>query len=124
MLLLTSTSDLITLATSAAETVHVQASWIDYTDAGVRTPGRTNTITTTAAITTIVAAPGSATTQRSVRRISMLCTTGTVDISVRHTDGTTAIMVFKTTLGVREFAIFENDLFRIFDANGVLKVKA
>ena len=67
MILLTATTDLIQLVTSAAATINVHASYMDYNGTTV-TPGRQNTAITTATTTTIVSAPG-ASTQRNVKTI-------------------------------------------------------
>jgi hypothetical protein len=58
MLLLTSTSDklqIISIITSQAASIDVHASWVDNASNNI-TPGRTNSVITTAA-TTIIAAP-------------------------------------------------------------------
>lgn len=92
MLLLTSTSDVVRLITSAAATtIEVHTSYVDVSGTTI-TPGRTNTRITTATTTTIVASPA-ASTQRNVKAI--YCTnnsTGTnVTVSVEHFDGTNSI---------------------------------
>ena len=94
MLLLTSTSDLIQVVTGSARTVHVHASWIDNA-AGTITPGRTNTIITTAATTTVVGSPA-ASTQRNVQTLIIENTDSSLNdvITVRHTDGTTIVELF------------------------------
>jgi hypothetical protein len=92
MLLLTSTSDIVRLTTSAATTtIEVHTSFIDVSGTTI-TPGRTNTRITTATTTTIVASPA-ASTQRNVKAI--YCTnnsTGTsCTVGVEHFDGTNSI---------------------------------
>jgi len=119
VLLLTSTSDLIQLITSGISvTVDVQASWIDFTST-TQTPGRTNTAIATSTTTTVVASPAGS-TQRNVKRLmvrnkhaSASCT-----VTVRHTDGTTAVELFKITLLTKETLSFDEEGFKVFDANG------
>lgn len=91
MLLLTSTSDLVTVITDAASAIRVHASYVD-NNAGTITPGRTNTASiTTATTTTIVASPGSS-VQRNVKHISIHNESAATScgIAVQHTDGTNA----------------------------------
>jgi hypothetical protein len=67
-LLLTSTSDIVRLITSAAvSTMEVHTSYMDVNGTTI-TPGRTNTRITTATTTTIVGSPA-ASTQRNVKAI-------------------------------------------------------
>lgn len=99
MLLLTSTSDLVRLTTSAAvSTIEVHASWVDLS-AGVAAPDRKNTRITAAATTTIVPSPAAA-TQRNVKAIYVTnnsvgtsCTVG-----VEHTDGTNVVELMQFVL--------------------------
>lgn len=98
MLLLTSTSDALSVISSAAVALDVHASWIDYA-AGTVTPGRTNTAMSTATTTTVVAAPA-ASTQRNVKSLHLRNKDATLstDVTVRHTDGTTVAELIKITL--------------------------
>jgi hypothetical protein len=100
VLLLTSTSDKLQVVTSAAVTVDVHASWLDNA-AGTITPGRTNTAISTAATTDVVPSPG-ASTQRNVQTLLVRnkSTALSVDMTVRHTDGTTIVELIKCTLFV------------------------
>lgn len=99
MLLLTSTSDVVRLVTSAAaSTIEVHASWVDLS-AGATTPDRKNTRITTATTTTIVPSPA-ASTQRNVKAIYITnnsvgtsCTVG-----VEHTDGTNVVELMQFVL--------------------------
>ena len=98
MLLLTSTSDQIQLVTSAAATIDVHATWVD--TAGVTvTPGRTNTAISTAATTNIAGSPG-VSTQRNLKTLHARNKHATLacDITVQHTDGSTLVRLYKTTL--------------------------
>ena len=59
MLLLTSTSDklqIISIITSQASSIDVHASWVDNASNNI-TPGRTNSVITTATTTNVIAAP-------------------------------------------------------------------
>ena len=99
MLLLTSTSDVVTLTTTAAvTTLEVHASYIDVNGTTV-TPGRTNTRITTATTTTIVASPA-ASTQRNVKALYVTNNSiGTnCTVSVNHTDGTNNIELMEFVL--------------------------
>lgn len=97
MLLLTSTSDKIRVVTGSALTIDVHASWMDYNGSTV-TPGRTNTAITTATTTDVVASPAGS-TQRNVKTIHIRNKDASpCDITVIHTDGTTAVELFKDTL--------------------------
>lgn len=92
MLLLTSTSDVVRLVTgTATSTIEVHTSYVDVSGTTI-TPGRTNTLITTATTTTIVASPA-ASTQRNVKAI--YCTNDSVGTScvvgVEHTDGTNVV---------------------------------
>jgi hypothetical protein len=69
MILLTSTSDLLRVVTSTAGNVQVQSSYVDLSGTTV-TPGRLNTLITTAATTNIVASPA-ASTQRNIKTVSI-----------------------------------------------------
>jgi hypothetical protein len=99
MLLLTSTSDVVSLTTgTATSTMEVHTSYVDVSGTTI-TPGRTNTRITTATTTTIVPSPA-ASTQRNVKAI--YCTNNslgtTCTVSVTHTDGTSAIELVQYVL--------------------------
>jgi hypothetical protein len=98
MLLLASTSDLLRVITSAAITQDVHASWVDVSGSTV-TPGRTNTLITTATTTTVVAGPASS-TYRTVKTLTIrnrhASTSG--DVTVIHSDGTNIPELVKVTL--------------------------
>jgi len=106
MILLTSTSDQLQLVTSAAVTVDVHASWVDTLGATV-TAGRTNTNISTAATTTVTPSPA-ASTQRNMKTMHVRNRHATLatDVTVQHTDGSTVVRLYKTTLypgGVLEY---------------------
>lgn len=99
MILLTSTSDLIKLVTSAAaNSIDVHASYVDLSGTTV-TPGRTNTKITTAATTTIVGAPA-ASTQRNLKGLYIVNNSAGTNctVTVQHTDGTNTVELIGFTL--------------------------
>lgn len=98
MILLTSTSDLLKVTTGSALNTDVHVSWVDNAS-GTITPGRTNTAITTATTTTIVASPG-ASTQRAVQDLTIRNkdTASSQAVTLKHTDGTTEVELFKCTL--------------------------
>lgn len=121
MILLTSTSDLLRVITSAAGDVEVHCSWID-TNAGVGTPGRTNTAITTATTTTICGSPA-ASTQRNVKTVTIrndhASTANT--ITVLHTDGTTPINLIKVTLSAGEQLQHDENGWKVLNTLGAVK---
>lgn len=119
MLLLTSTSDLVRVITSAAaNAIEVHASYVDINGSTV-TPGRTNTLITTATTTTVVASPG-ASTQRNVK--ALYCSNDSITtctVSVIHTDGSTIVELFQVILLPGENLTFnEEGRWNHRDANG------
>lgn len=106
MLLLASTSDKISITTSASCDVDVHASWVDKNGTTV-TPGRTNTNITTATTTDVVASPA-ASTYRNVKQLIVrnAHATDTVAVTIIHTDGTTAVEVYYAILTAGQQAIF------------------
>ena len=98
MIILASTADLVRVVTSHAALVEVHASYVDLNGTTV-TPGRLNTLISTATTTTVVASPASST----VRNIKHLNITNdhasqSCNVTVEHTDGTTAIELMAFTL--------------------------
>jgi hypothetical protein len=101
MLLLTSPNDRLQVVTSVAATVHVHTSWVDTnTSSGAVTPGRTNTIITTAATTAVAGGGPAAGVQRNVKTLHVRNIAGapTCDVTVQHTDGTIVVQLYKCTL--------------------------
>ena len=99
MLLLTSTSDIIRVVTSAGANVTSHASWVDNAS-GTITPGRTNTAAiSTATTTTVVAAPA-ASTQRNVKALMLTNNHATIStqVTVQHYDGTNSEDLMGVTL--------------------------
>lgn len=92
MLLLNSTSDVIRIVTSSsANSIDCHASWVDLNGTTV-TPGRQNTIITTATTTTVVPSPGAGTTRNVKGMYVTNDSTGTnCTVSVDHFDGTNQV---------------------------------
>lgn len=98
MILLASSSDLVQVVTGQAGTIDVHTSWVDYLSGAV-TPGRTNTAITTATTTTVCGSPtGSTIRNLKTLHIRNRHATSSCDITVKHTDGTTAVELHKVTL--------------------------
>src|SRR5215475_2847334 len=98
MILLTSTADQLQVVTGAAATVDAHTTWVDTLGAAI-TPGRTNTNISTVSTTTVTASPA-ASTQRNVKTLHVRNRDAalTCDITVQHTDGSTLVRLYKTTL--------------------------
>lgn len=110
MLLLTSTSDVLRVVTgTATSTIEVHASYVDMSGSTI-TPGRTNTIISTATTTTVVASPG-ASTQRNVKGLYITNnSSGTnCNVAVVHYDGTTAVELMQFTLLPGENMTFDGE---------------
>jgi len=100
MLLLTSTTDALQVVTTSAAATSVHASWVDTnTSTGAITPGRTNTAISSAATTTVVAAPATG-VQRNVKTLHIRNSDVSLSntITVQHTDGTVVAQLAKRTL--------------------------
>lgn len=125
MLLLASTSDLLRVVTSAAVSTDVHASWLDL-NAGTVTPGRTNTLITTATTTSVVASPGSGV----YRTVKTLCVrnkhaTTAQTATVVHTDGTNAVELVSVVLSAGDALHYdENNGFTVRDSLGRIKSRS
>lgn len=99
MLLLNSTSDVIRVITgAAASTIDCHASWMD-TNGTTVTPGRQNTIISTATTTTIVPSPGAGVTRNLKGLYIANDSTGTsCNVSVEHFDGTNQVELIEFIL--------------------------
>lgn len=121
MLLLTSTSDVVRLVTgSAANSIDVHASWVDI-DGTTVTPGRQNTVITTATTTTVVPSPSTGTTKRNLKGLYVTNdSTGTsCTVAVEHTDGTNVVELMQFILLPGENMGYREDGSWIHrDANG------
>ena len=109
MIILASTSDLIRVVTSHAAQVEVHASFVDLSGTTV-TPGRTNTLITTATTTTIVASPA-ASTVRNIKHLNITNDHASQSciVTVEHSDGTTIIELMSFTLLPGENMIFNEE---------------
>jgi hypothetical protein len=119
MILLISTSDLFRVTTSSAADVDVHADWIDL-NAGVTTPGRTNTAISTATTTTVVGSP-SASTSRTIKTVTIRNKHATTsnEVTVLHSDGTTVVEMVKFMLPAGFTAIYdEGSNWSLQDVNG------
>jgi hypothetical protein len=116
---LTSASDLVRITTTSTADIEVQASWVDQTTTDF-TPGRTNTIITSATTTTIVGSPGGS-TQRAVTSLKIRNdhASATNTVTILHTDGTTSVDMFQRTLAAGESIQYDGKVFRVFTSGGV-----
>jgi hypothetical protein len=123
MLLLTSTSDVISLVTNAASSIDVHASYIDNAS-GTITPGRTNTPTISTATTTTIVASPAASTQRNVKAITIANRNASVAclVTLKLTDGTNNNQIISTTLNAGEELIYlDGSGFVQFLSSGAVK---
>lgn len=100
MIILANTSDLLRVVTSHAATIEVHASYMDVAlTTSVVTPGRTNTIVSTATAATILASP-SAGSARNVKHLNITNnhSSQSCNVTVTHSDGTTEIELMAFTL--------------------------
>lgn len=118
MLTLAGTSDKIRVTSSAAVTTDVHASHNLLSGTTV-TPGRTNTAITTATTTDVVASP-TGTDRINVRKLNIRNkhASSSQTITVIHTDGTTAVELFKCTLFAGEELVYADERWQIYDASG------
>lgn len=99
MILLTSTSDIVRIVTSAAaNSIDVHASYVDLSGTTI-TPGRTNTKITTATTTTVVASPAASTSRNLKGMYVTNNSTGTnCTVAVQHFDGTNSVELIEVIL--------------------------
>jgi len=120
MLLLTSISDVVRVVTSAAaSTIDCHASWMD-TNGTTVTPGRQNTIISTATTTTVVPSPGSGVTRNLKGLYITNDSPGTsCVVAVDHFDGTNQVELFSCILLPGETLGYQEDgSFVHLDARG------
>lgn len=121
MINLVGTSDIIRIVTSAAVALDITAQFVDHT-AAAYTPGRQNTIVTTATTTTILSAPA-ASTQRSLKHLNMNARGGAQTVTVEYFDGTTATRIDAFSVLAGETIEYTDTVgWRVRDANGSLKM--
>lgn len=123
MLLLTSTSDKVQLVSSSTAPLEVHATYVDATSSTSPVPDRDNTEITTATTTDIVGSPA-ASTWRNVQTLLIRNAHASTsnDVTVRHTDGTTAVDVFKVTLAAGEAIQYLDGVgFQVLTVAGAVK---
>lgn len=123
MILLTSSSDLLEVVTGASVSdIYVQASFVDLSSVNVLTPGRQNTIITTATTTTVVPSPAAG-TNRALKNLCIFNSSASpCQVSILHTDGTNSVEIFNYTTQTGESIYWsEGRGFYVQDADGNLK---
>jgi len=115
MLVLSASTDLIQVVTSATGSVLAHASWEDIGNdrnhPGTRiTRGRNNVAAITTATTTTIAAGNASGLERDVRIISVRNnhTSTSNTVTVQHTDGTTAVVLWKGPLAAGESVVLDD----------------
>lgn len=98
-MILATTSSLLRVTTSGSANINVHASWFDYKAGDPVGPGATNTAISSATTTTVTASPASS-TYRNIKRVFVRNThaTDANTVTIIHTDGTTAVELYKATL--------------------------
>jgi len=120
MLLLTTTSDLVRIVTDTTADIEVHASWME-NNAGAITPGRTNTASITSATTTTVVGSPASGVQRNVKLLSIRNNhaSTTVNVTVDHTDGSTAEELITVALLAGETLVLDEiGNWTHYDTNG------
>lgn len=119
--ILTST-DSMEVVTSAACTLDVVASYVDYTSSAA-TPGSQNTAITTATTTTFVSAPA-ASTQRQLKRVNMRNkSTTTCTVTVQKDVSGTNYELYSTSLGADDTYTIDSEGERhVYGMDGLEKV--
>lgn len=123
MLFIKGTSAKIQVVTDAAVTCDMHASWTDFDGSATVAPDNTNAAVNASATTDLVAAPTSGHT-RTIKYVSVFNThaTSSVGVTVKHTDGSTAIQLWKGTLLAGESVVYhEGAGFVVFGSDGLPK---
>lgn len=109
MINLASTSDLLRVITSGTANIEVHASWVDLNGTTV-TPGRTNTLISSATTTTIVASPA-ASTVRNCKTVFIRNTHASTanTVTVLHSDGSNVVDFLQRTLAAGEALVYDED---------------
>lgn len=122
MIILPATTDSLELVTSAAGTVHVDATYVDHTTSG-GAPGNQRTIITTAATTTVLSAPA-ASTQRQLRLLIVrnAHATDPNTVTLLRDISATDSEIFKFTLAAGESALIDaNGMILVYGATGIVR---
>lgn len=103
MINLASSSDVIQIITASAASIECHASYVDLVlSSGAVTPGRRNIIVSTAATTTLVGSPAAGSV-RNIKHINISNDSATpCDVTVVHSDGTTAVELMRFVLKAGE----------------------
>ncbi len=120
MLILTATTDTLTLITGSGGSVDVYVSYVDLTTATVPTPGRSSANITTATTTTILSAPA-ASTSRTVKTLVITNRHASTSNAVRvvyDANGTQRYLTASLTLAAGESVVLDGDVFRVLDGQG------
>jgi hypothetical protein len=122
MIILSTTSTVLRIITSGTANIDVAASWGDFSATTI-TPGSLNIAITTAATTTVVAAPASG-ASRGVKALSIFNTHASASntVTVQRYDGSIASRVLKVTLLAGEGVVLDEGNWSYFDAAGVPKI--
>lgn len=126
MLNLDTTTALVRLVTSGTADIDVNASYVDFTAPDTFTADGQNTLITTATTTTVVASPG-ASIKRNIKGLNIrnAHASSANTVTVEHTDGTTAVELFKVTLAAGEVLILNDaGVWFVYDATGGVKMGA
>ena len=120
MILLTSTSDIIQVITSAAGSIKVHASYIDNTTTAM-TPGRSNILAITTATTTTVLSSPASSTQRNLKLLNIVNDSASISnaITIQHYDGTTTIPLWVGTLLPSESVVLNDNNFVKYNSGGI-----
>jgi hypothetical protein len=122
MIVLSTASDVIRVATSAANALDAHASFLVNSASG-HTRGRENTAITTATTTTVVPAP-TAGAQREIENLTLNARGGANTVTVELFDGTTAYRLASVALAAGETLEYEDGVgWHVLTAVGELKVK-
>jgi hypothetical protein len=124
MVILDTTTALIQIINDAAGALDVCASYVDFTTPTTFTADGQNTLITTAATTTVVGSPGGSTIRRNVTGLNIRNSHATVanTVTVKQTDGTTAVELFKCVLQAGEIVLMnEAGVWFVYDTGGGVK---
>ncbi len=127
MLVLDDSGSLVRVVTSGTADIDVCCSIVDHTTSGDTFAARVqNTLITTATTTTIASTPASGKIG-NVKLISIrnAHASSSNTVTVEHTDGTTAVELFKVTLQAGEHLVMNDaGVWFVYDANGGVKMGA
>lgn len=123
MMILASTSDIVRVVTGESADIEAHASWVDIVSGAV-TPGRTDTASITSnTTTTVVGSPGTSSTYRTVKTLSLRNNHATQEcnVTVEHYDGSTSETLMKALLLAGETLVFSGEgQWKHYTANGEL----